>query len=245
VIWTLSAAAGFLAQLVDGALGMAFGVTASTILQAAGFAPAVSSATVHAAKTFLTAANGLSHYKLGNVDRELFLKLSVSGTTTAVAGACLLSELEAQWLAPAIQCYLIVAGVIVLSKAFGLKLLPGVNPTLLGAVGGFVDAIGGGGWGPIVTGTLIAADNDPRTTIGSVNTAEFFVSISQTIVFLIALRASYISYFAPFAIGGLVAAPLGAWVCKTLSKRAQRALYVLVGLLLIATNAAKLVNTLI
>ena len=245
MIWTLSAAAGFLAQLVDGALGMAFGVTASTILQAAGFAPAVSSATVHAAKTFLTAANGLSHYKLGNVDRELFLKLTASGTTTAVAGAYLLSELEAPWLAPAIQCYLIVAGVLVLSKAFGLKLLPGVNPTLLGAVGGFADAIGGGGWGPIVTGTLIAADNDPRTTIGSVNTAEFFVSISQTIVFLIALRASYISYFAPFAIGGLVAAPLGAWVCKTLSKRAQRALYVLVGLLLIATNAAKLVNTLI
>ena len=240
--WILSGAAGFLAQLVDGSLGMAFGVTASTILQAAGFAPAVVSATVHSAETLLTAANGLSHFKFGNVDKKLFLKLALPGTLAAVAGAYLLSELETPWLAPAIQCYLIVTGVIVLLRAFGLKPFPSVNPTLLGAVGGFADALGGGGWGPIVTGTLIAADNDPRTTIGSVNTAEFFVTISQSIVFLIALKGSYISYFAPFAIGGLMAAPLGAWICKTLSKKAQRALYVLVGLLLVITNTAKLLT---
>lgn len=242
--WALSAAAGFLAELVDGALGMAYGVTASTILQAAGFAPAATSATVHTAETFLTAVNGLSHLKLGNVDRKLFLKLVAPGTLAAVIGAYLLSELEAPWLAPAIQCYLLATGVIVLLRAFGLKLFPRVNPALLGAVGGFADAVGGGGWGPIVTGTLIAADNDPRTTIGSVNAAEFFVTISQSIVFLIALKASYIGYFLPFAIGGLAAAPLGAWICKTLGKKAQRTLYVLVGLLLIVTNAAKLLTAL-
>jgi uncharacterized membrane protein YfcA len=242
--WILSGAAGFLAELVDGALGMAYGVTASTILQAAGFAPAATSATVHTAETFLTAVNGLSHFKLGNVDKKLFLKLIAPGTLAAVTGAYLLSELEAPWLAPAVQCYLLAIGVIVFLRAFGLKLLPRVNPALLGAVGGFADAVGGGGWGPIVTGTLIAADNEPRTVIGSVNAAEFFVTISQSIVFLIALKASYIGFFLPFAVGGLAAAPLGAWICKALGKKAQKALYALVGLLLIATNAAKLLTTL-
>jgi uncharacterized membrane protein YfcA len=245
VSWILSGVAGFLAQLVDGALGMAFGVTASTILQAAGFAPAAASATVHTAETFLTAANGLSHIKLGNFNKKLFLKLVVPGTLAAIVGAYLLSEIETPWLAPAVHCYLLATGVIVLLRAFGFKPLPNVNPALLGAIGGFVDAIGGGGWGPIVTGTLIAGDNDPRTAIGSVNTAEFFVTISQSIVFLIALKASYISYLAPFAIGGLAAAPLAAWACKTLSKKTQKTLYVLVGLLLIATNATKLLAALI
>jgi len=245
VNWILSGVAGFLAQLVDGSLGMAFGVTASTILQAAGFAPAAASATVHTAETLLTAANGLSHFKFGNVDKKLFLKLAVPGMLAAVAGAYLLSELEMPWLAPAIQCYLTITGVIVLLRAFGLKPFPSVDPTLLGAVGGFVDALGGGGGGPIVAGTLIAADNDPRTAIGSVNAAEFFVTISQSIVFLIALKASYISYFAPFVIGGLAAAPLAARICKILSKKAQKALYLLVGLLLITTNAAKLLTAIV
>ncbi len=240
--WVLSAAAGFLAELVDGALGMAFGVTASTILQAAGFAPAITSATVHTAETFLTAANGLSHLKLGNVDRELLLKLAVPGTLAAVIGAYLLSELEAPWLTPAIQCYLLATGAIVLLRAFGLRPLPRVNPALLAAVGGFADAVGGGGWGPIVTGTLIASGNDPRTTVGSVNTTEFFVTVSQSAVFLATLKASYISHLAPFIIGGLIAAPIGAWACKTLSGKAQRTLHVLVGLLLITTNAAKLLK---
>jgi uncharacterized membrane protein YfcA len=242
--WILSAAAGFFAELVDSGLGMAYGVTASTILQAAGFAPAVTSATVHTAETLLTAVNGLSHFMLGNVDRKLFFKLVGTGTLAAVIGAYLLSELEAPWLAPAIQCYLLASGVIVLLRAFGLKLFPRVNPALLGAVGGLADAVGGGGWGPIVTGTLIASGDNPRTVIGSVNAAEFFVTISQSIVFLTALRASYIGYLTPFAIGGLVAAPLGAWICKTLDKKAQRKLYILVGLLLILTNTAKLLTEL-
>ena len=240
----ISGIAGFFAELVDGTLGMAFGVTANTFLQAAGFSPAISSATVHTAEVFLTAANGASHVKLGNVNKQLFMKLVVSGTITAAIGAYVLSKFSAPWLASAVQTYLVVIGFLILFRAFGLRVFPSIHPSLLGAIGGFIDAVGGGGWGPVVTGTLIASNNDPRTSIGSVNAAEFFVTISQSIMFLLLLRAAYINYFIPFAFGGLIAAPLGAWICKSLSKKAQKLLYILVGLLLITINIAKLLHVL-
>ncbi|MGC8933284.1 MAG: sulfite exporter TauE/SafE family protein [Candidatus Methanodesulfokora sp.] len=237
-----SGIAGFIAELVDGTLGMAFGVTANTFLQTAGFSPAVSSATIHTAEVFLTAASGASHVKLGNVDKQLFMKLVIPGTITAVMGAYLLSEFSAPWLASAVQTYLVAIGLLILLRAFGFRIFPSIRPSLLGAIGGFIDAVGGGGWGPVVTGTLIASNNDPRTSIGSVNTAEFFVTVSQSIMFFILLRTAYINYFIPFAFGGLIAAPLGAWICKSLSRKAQRLLYILVGLLLITINTTKLLT---
>jgi len=241
----LSALAGFLAELIDGTLGMAFGVTASTLLQATGLSPAITSATVHTAEIFIIGTNGISHLKLGNVDKQLLLRLALPGTATAMLGAYLLSTLHATWIALIIQSYLLTTGLILLLRAFGLRPLPRINPTIIGAIGGFLDAIGGGGWGTIVTGTLLAADNDPRTTVGSVNTAKFFVATSESLVFLATLKISYISYLLPFIIGGLIAAPIGAWLCKTLNKKQQRKLYILVGFLLITTNTAKLLTELI
>jgi uncharacterized membrane protein YfcA len=235
-----AAVAGFVAELVDGSLGMAYGVTASTLLQAAGFRPSLASAVVHAAEVPLTAVSGVSHFKLGNVDKSLLLKLAIPGSLAATLGAIALSKLEVPWLATAVRGYLLATGLVVLLKAFGVRAIPSVNPVLLGAVGGFADAVGGGGWGPIVAGTLIVAGDDHRSTVGSVNAAKFFVTASQTVVFLYLLGTPIARSLVPFILGGLVAAPLGAWLCRTLGGRRRRVLYLLVGLLLVTTNAARL-----
>jgi len=208
--------AGFIAQIIDGALGMAYGVTASTFLIAVGVPPAATSATVHAAECFTTGASALSHRAFGNVDGFLFRRLLIPGILGAILGAYILSNFPGDELRPYISSYLIIMGVIIVYKAYREFPPQRVTSHLipLGFIGAFIDAIGGGGWGPIVTSNLIVRGNDIRKTIGSVNAAEFFVTLAASATFLITLGLTNWHIILGLAIGGIFAAPLGAWASK-------------------------------
>jgi len=208
--------AGFIAQIIDGALGMAYGVTASSILIALGVPPAATSATVHAAECFTTGASALSHRAFGNVDGFLFRRLLISGLAGAILGAYILSSFPGDELRPYFSGYLILIGAIIVYKAFREFPPREVTSHLipLGFVGAFIDAIGGGGWGPIVASNLIVRGNDIRKTVGSVNAVEFFVTLSASATFLITLGMTNWQIILGLAIGGVFAAPLGAWASK-------------------------------
>jgi len=216
---------GFIAQMIDGALGMAYGVSSNTFLLSVGVSPAIASASVHVAETFTTAVSGISHWRLGNVDRELFKKLIIPGVLGAVVGAYILSNIDGNIIKPYISAYLLVMGVVILVKALRnnhreQKVTSHIS--ILGAIGGFFDAIGGGGWGPIVTTTLVARGNNPRFTIGSVNSSEFFITFSQSVVFIFALFSDLVSNWMVIVgllVGGMIAAPFAAVVTRKLPVR--------------------------
>ena len=214
---------GFVAQVIDGALGMAYGVTANSFLLSFGLPPAAASACVHVAEVFTTGVSGFSHFKLGNVDRYLLARLLIPGVIGGVAGAYLLSEVPGGKIKPFIAVYLAAMGVLILIKAIRQPVEREVRSTLipLGLAGGFFDAIGGGGWGPIVTSTLVARGNNPRFTIGSVNASEFFVTLAESITFLLTLTLSrqYLWNIGGLLLGGVLAAPLAALVTKRVSAR--------------------------
>lgn len=235
--------AGFAAQLVDGALGMAYGVTACTLLMGFGVPPATASATVHAAECFTTGASALSHRAFGNFNALLFRKLVVPGVLGAVCGAYLLSRFPGTALRPYIAGYLVVMGAVIVIKAFREFPPKAVTTQLgpLGFVGAFLDAVGGGGWGPIVATTLIARGNDMREAIGSVNAAEFFVTLAASVTFFLALGLGGWPIILGLALGGVMAAPLGAWACKRLP---TKPFMVGVGLLVIALSARTLLGSL-
>lgn len=224
--------AGFVAQLVDGALGMAYGLTASTFLISFGVVPATASATVHAAEVFTTGVSGLSHHYFGNVDKKLFMKLVIPGVIGAAVGAYLLASLPGEGMAPFVSAYLLIVGVVVIVKAF--KEFPPVAVTRhiapLGFFGALIDAMGGGGWGPVVSSTLLARGSHARVTVGTVNAAEFFVTLSASIVFLITLGLQNGYIILGLAVGGILAAPLGAYAVKRIS---LKPLMVGVGLLIV------------
>ena len=225
---------GLIAELIDSSLGMAYGVTSTTLLLTIGFAPAVASSTTHYAEIFLTASSGLSHIKLGNFDKKLFLDLVVFGTISAIIGAYLLSEVSIPCLKTLVTLYLMMMGGVIILRALQKNIVfRRVNTKVLAAIGGFMDAIGGGGWGPIVTSTLVANGYDVKKTIGSVNTAEFFVTISQSIVFLLLVGVKYPLAVIGILIGGLPAALIGAYITK---KVKRKYLMFAVGTALIVTN---------
>jgi len=211
--------------MIDGALGMAYGVSSNTFLLSVGVSPAIASASVHVAETFTTAVSGISHWRLGNVDRELFKKLIIPGVLGAVVGAYILSNIDGNIIKPYISAYLLVMGVVILVKALRnnhreQKVTSHIS--ILGAIGGFFDAIGGGGWGPIVTTTLVARGNNPRFTIGSVNSSEFFITFSQSVVFIFALFSDLVSNWMVIVgllVGGMIAAPFAAVVTRKLPVR--------------------------
>ena len=233
------AAAGFAAQLIDGALGMAYGVTASSLLLALGVPPAITSATVHAAECFTTGASAASHRAFGNIDRRLFRSLLLPGVAGAVVGVCVLSSLPGNRLKPVIAAYLLVMGVIIVRKAFQATPPRPVTTHLsaLGFTGAALDAIGGGGWGPVVASTLVGRGNDARQTIGTVSAVEFFVTLAASITFILTIGLSNWPMIAALAIGGIPAAPLGAWVCRRLP---VPRLMAVVGLLVVATSVRTL-----
>lgn len=208
--------AGFVAQLVDGALGMAYGVSASSLLLSLGLPPAVVSSTVHAAECFSTGASALSHRAFGNVNTALFRRLLVPAVIGAVVGAYLLASFPGDAIRPFVAIYLLGMGGVIIVKAFREFPPRSVSTHLvpLGFAGAFADAVGGGGWGPIVASTLIARGNDVRTTVGSVNAVEFFVTVAASITFLLTIGLSNWSIIVALALGGLIAAPIGAWACK-------------------------------
>jgi uncharacterized membrane protein YfcA len=222
-------AVGLLAQAVDGALGMAYGITSASFLMATGSSPAVASAAVHIAEVFTTGVSGISHIKLGNVSRQLFLRLLLPGIAGASLGAWLLTSVDGNAIKPYVSAYLLLMGAYVLSKAWR-RIKPSGQPprhvAKLGLAGGFVDAVGGGGWGPVVTTTLVGSGHDPRTTIGSVNLAEFFLTFVSAGLFTLLVDGVPWATVAGLVVGGLFAAPLAATLTRLLP---TRALLVLVG----------------
>ncbi|MBN1681706.1 MAG: sulfite exporter TauE/SafE family protein [Anaerolineae bacterium] len=235
---------GFLAQIIDGSLGMAYGVSSTTFLLSSGVSPAVASASVHTAQVFTTLVSGLSHLRLGNVDKSLFRRLLIPGMLGGVLGAYVLSQLPGDKIKPLVAVYLALMGIRILWKAFrqsptAQQVVSHLFP--LGIIGGFFDAIGGGGWGPIVTSTLIARGNHPRYTIGSVNLTEFFVTLSETLTFVLAFNLfDYGKVITGLILGGVLAAPMAAYVCKYLP---PRALMIIVGCLIVLLSVRTVLLT--
>lgn len=213
---------GFVAQIIDGALGMAYGVTSTSLVLALGVSPAAASASVHTAEIFASGVSGISHLRFGNVDRGLFKRLLIPGIVGGIMGAYILTALPGEKMKPWVALYLLVMGVMILRKALGRITRAGTRPNLvpLGLTGGFFDAIGGGGWGPIVTSTLVARGEHPRFVIGSVNLAEFFVTVAEAVTFFLTLGLVHWKVIVGLTIGGVLAAPLAALVCKRLPARA-------------------------
>lgn len=231
-------AIGFAAQLVDGALGMAFGLINSTLLiSVMGLPPRVASASVHAVETFTTAASGISHVLHRNVNWRLFARLVIPGMIGGVLGAYVLSSVDASIARPFVMAYLSAIGLYLLFRAWRGRVEPRTPKVIepLGLVGGFLDAAGGGGWGPVVTSNLLVQGSSPRETIGTVNTAEFFLTttISATFIFTLGFAAFTLQTLG-ILIGGLLAAPLGGWLAK---KVPARPLMAMVGVLLTLTSA--------
>jgi len=208
---------GFAAQLIDGALGMAYGQISSTLLISMGVPPAMASAGVHTAETFTTGVSGLSHVAHRNVDWRLFFRLVVPGVIGGVTGAYVLTAVDAAVAKPFVLAYLAALGVYLFYRGVMHKHVERrpkvVEP--LGLVGGFLDAAGGGGWGGIVTSNLLVQGSNPRKTIGTVNTAEFFLTVTISATFIAALGwAAFTMATIGLLIGGVAAAPFGAWVAK-------------------------------
>ncbi len=230
---------GFVAQMIDGALGMAYGVSSTTFLLTIGVSPVIASASVHTAEVFTTAVSGLSHLRLGNIDKNLFLKLVIPGVLGGIVGAYILTlDKEGDIIKPIVSGYLLIMGVVILWKAAQQVQERQVTRFLvpLGLFGGFMDAIGGGGWGPIVTTTVVAGGHSPRLTVGSVNATEFFVTFAQAITFVITipgLVSQHWQVILGLLLGGVIAAPLAAIACKKLP---TRALMVMVGVLIIVLS---------
>ncbi|MFM7481687.1 MAG: sulfite exporter TauE/SafE family protein [Candidatus Methylopumilus sp.] len=227
---------GLLAQLVDGSLGMAYGITSTSFLIGIGATPAAASGAVHVAEIFTTAFSGISHIKFGNVHKDLFKKLVIPGVIGGIVGAYILTSIDGKLIKPYVTVYLLLMGLFILRKAFVLikhnnKKIKHVRKLAL--TGGFLDAIGGGGWGPIVTSSLIGQGNSPRHTIGSVNTAEFFVSFATGITFILLGSAGHWILVAGLIIGGLFSAPFAAYLTSKLS---TKKLLIAVGFLITAIS---------
>jgi uncharacterized membrane protein YfcA len=241
---------GFFAQLVDGALGMAYGVTSSSLMLVAGLSPAAASASVHLAELGTTVVSGASHWRFGNVDWRMVVRLGVPGAVGAFAGATLLSNLSTEVAAPWMAGILLSLGLYVLLRfTFGTIKLRADRPPLrsrflapLGLVAGFVDATGGGGWGPVATPTLLVSGRvEPRKVIGSVDTSEFLVATAASIGFLVGIGNEGVrtGYVLALLGGGLLAAPLAAYLVRRI---APKMLGSLVGGMIVLTNSRTLVR---
>ena len=231
-------AVGFAAQLVDGALGMAFGVISSTLLVGVlGVPPALASQRVHVVECFTTGVSGISHLIHRNIDGKLFLRLVIPGMIGGILGAYLLSSLEADVVKPFVLSYLTGIGVYLLVRGimYPPKLKEAKFVAPLGLVGGFLDAAGGGGWGPVVTSNLLIQGADPRKVVGTVNSAEFFLTVTISAAFIYHLGiADLAGATLGLLIGGLMAAPLGAWAAKHFP---AKQMLILVGVVLSLTSA--------
>lgn len=236
--------AGFLAQLVDGALGMGYGVTSATILLSAGINPAAISGSIHTAEMFASGASGYSHYKFGNVNKKLFRALLIPGVIGAVLGAILLTQLGTHYvdyIKPIMAAYTLFLGVRILLNAFRAQKQQKKfkHYGALAGVGGFLDSFGGGGWGPIVTTTLITKGRSPRFVIGSVSLSEFFVTLASALTFFTLLGVTHWQTILALVVGGLIAAPIAAKLAGRLPRKTS---FILLGVLVIIWSVKILVN---
>ncbi len=240
----LYVAVGLVAQMVDGAIGMAYGVASSTVLMSMGIPPATASACVHAAETFTTAASGASHWRLGNIDKKLVWRLAVPGMIGGAAGAYLLSNIDGTIIKPYVAGYLLLMGFFIVWKAIKTQVGnsdPPERVAPLGLIGGFMDSIGGGGWGPIVTSSLIGQGTTPRYAIGSVNLAEFFVTAVISGTFFLTIGLELWPIISGLIVGGVMAAPFAAYATKHLP---DKALMIIVGCVVILLSLRTLLSAL-
>ncbi len=241
---------GLLAQLIDGSLGMAYGVTSSTLLLAAGVAPAAASAAVHFSELGTSLVSGASHHKFGNVDWRTVSILAVPGFVGAFLGATLLSNMDAAVAKPVVAVILLSLGFYVVYRFLRLG---GARPTFkgrpsvaflapMGLVAGTLDAVGGGGWGPVGTTSLLSSGRlEPRKVVGSIDTSEFVVAVGASLGFLFGLGSAGINwgYAGALLVGGVIAAPIAAWLVRHL---AARVLGTAAGGLIILTNSKTLLE---
>jgi uncharacterized membrane protein YfcA len=240
--FALLLAIGFVAQLIDGALGMAYGVVSNSAMLAMGLPPAQASALVHTAEVFTTGASAASHIYHRNVDWRLVARLGIAGVLGAVLGAWILSNIDVGAARRFVYAYLLIMGLYILIKSMQIapqRDRPARWIAPLGFVGGFLDASGGGGWGPMVTSTLIGSGHAPRQTVGSVNATEFFVTAAAATTFFAELGASHLPYLVPLVLGGVLAAPLGGWVIKHVP---ARTLMIAVGALIVTLSLVQLLR---
>jgi uncharacterized membrane protein YfcA len=229
---------GAIAQIVDGALGMAYGITATAFLLSNGISPAVATGSVHIAEIFTTGASGLSHWRMGNVNLKLFKALIIPGIIGGLTGVFLITSIDGDLIRPWISGYLLIVGIFIFYKAFkktyfrsrvdSKKIFP------LALVGGFVDSAGGGGWGSVVTANLLGSGHEPRKTIGSVNAAEFFITIITGFSFSILIGFNHWEVVAGLIVSGMIIAPLSA---KILSKFPVKPLMAFVGSLIVILSS--------
>lgn len=230
----LFALIGFVAQLFDGSLGMGYGAISSATLLATGIPPAHVSASVHAAKLFTTGTSAASHVAHGNVSRDLFYKLATMGAIGGAIGVLLVTAVPAAYVKALVTAYLLVLGVVIVARAWigrhpDHHALQRISARATGAAGGFIDGVGGGGWGPVVTSTLIGAGNNPRYTVGTVNTAEFFVTVAVLTAFLVAgvtgfwteakAVGDHLTAVVGLVAGGIPAAMIAGYLPKKIDAR--------------------------
>jgi len=230
----------FVAQFVDGALGMAYGVLTSAALLAIGLPPAHASALVHTAEIFTTSASAASHIYHRNVDWRMVARLGATGVLGAILGAWVLSNVEVTAARRFVYAYLLIMGFYILWKSMRIASAPRKPAgwtVLLGFGAGFLDASGGGGWGPMTTSTLVGSGHAPRYSVGSVNTAEFFVTVSAATTFFTEIGVAPLEHFIPLVLGGILAAPFGGWVVKHVP---TRGLMTAVGILIVTLSIVQL-----
>jgi uncharacterized protein len=232
---------GFLAEIVAGSMGMGYGVICTTVFLMLNIPPPVISATIHSAESFTTAAGSISHYKFGNVNKKLTKRLAIPAIIGAVCGALLLTyvgERYAKMTKPLIGAYTLYLGIKILQNAFAKKNLNGnggikkkkTNITALGLVGGFIDSFGGGGWGPLVTGTFIKNGRTPRYVIGSSTIAKFILTVASAITFIFTVGIQHWNMVAGLLLGGVITAPFSAMLT---AKLPVKKMFVVVGIVVI------------
>ncbi len=242
LLWILG---GFIAQMIDGALGMAYGVSASTFLLSFGIPPQVASASMHASEIFTTGASSIFYIRYKNINIKLFKNLFVPGAIGAVLGACTLSLLKKYmfYVKPFVAVYTLILGILILRKALRNRTIKKKKFSRiwpLAAAGGFLDAAGGGGWGPIVTSTLVAGGRDLRYTIGSAHAARFFVALMATITYLFLIGISHWQIIVGLILGAAIAAPFSVWLSTKISVRKG---LILVGFLVIIISIKIIIGT--
>jgi len=221
---------GFGAQMVDGALGMAYGVCSSTFLMSVGVSPAAASASVHVAEIFTTGASAIAHFSLKNINKRLFKALVIPAVLGGMVGAYLLSSFDGNMVKPFVNTYLFIMGVVIIRKALAPRIERSKvkNLSLLALLGGFLDSVGGGGWGPVVNSTLLSKGKTPRLIIGTVNSVEFFLTFASAGVFTLFMGLQNVQIIVGLVLGGVVAAPFGAYL---VGKVKAKPLMIIVGLL--------------
>lgn len=237
---------GFCAQIVDGALGMGYGVVSTTLLLSGGLNPAVISGSIHTAEMFSSGASGFSHYRFGNVNMKLFKTLLIPGVLGAISGAIFLAyagDNYSEVIRPVISGYTLLLGIRILTTAFKekRKAQKVKRAGWLAGAGGFLDSFGGGGWGPLVTSTLISKGRTPKYVIGSVSLTEFFVTMSSALTFFVILGVSHWQTVLGLIIGGVLAAPIAA---RLAGKLPLKKMFIGVGILVIISSLRIIWNSL-